>query len=91
MLTKLCFAAVLAVARADESLNSGFLNIPLERNSLLTAYLARVFVGTPPQAQTLKIDTGSPTYSFLNPRNPFCSGSNRPCEATTTFDNLTSS
>ncbi|KAJ4359374.1 hypothetical protein N0V95_002204 [Ascochyta clinopodiicola] len=58
---------------------------------MLDAYLAKLDVGTPPQEQHLKIDTGSPTYAFLNPRNPFCTEANKPCQGADTFDNLTSS
>jgi hypothetical protein len=57
----------------------------------LTAYYAEFGVGTPPQKEYLKVDTGSPRYSFLDPRNSVCTRTSQPCSTFGTFDNLTSS
>ncbi|KAF9690914.1 hypothetical protein EKO04_011224 [Ascochyta lentis] len=81
----------MAGAFAQELSQPLFLKVPLIRNTGLSAYLAKMDVGTPPQEQYVKIDTGSPTYSFLDPRNPFCTTDNNPCSSASTFDNLTSS
>lgn len=88
-------AAAIAVALptviATSQLPSGVIAVPLTRNEGLTAYFAELHVGTPPQKQLLKIDTGSPRYSFLDPRNPVCEREGDPCVRYGTFDNETSS
>lgn len=48
-------------------------------------------VGTPGQRNVLKVDTGSPTIGFENPRSNDCQQSNRPCLQYGSYDNLTSS
>lgn len=72
-------------------LPAGVVAVPLIRNFELDAYYAEFGVGTPSQKEYLKVDTGSPRYSFLDPRNPVCSRTSQPCRTFGTFDNLTSS
>ncbi|KEQ68926.1 acid protease [Aureobasidium namibiae CBS 147.97] len=69
----------------------GAIILPLTYNDFTAAYYAPFQVGTPPQTEYLKVDTGSPTLSFLDPRSSFCEQSNRPCMTYGTFDNETSS
>jgi hypothetical protein len=80
-------AAALPVVAAQ--LPAGVIAVPLTRDSGLTAYYAEFQVGTPPQKTYLKIDTGSPNFSFLDPRNPVCA--TQDCKTFGTFDNTTSS
>ncbi|GKU09796.1 aspartic proteinase yapsin-6 [Fusarium langsethiae] len=70
---------------------AGVIAIPLTRDEGLTAYFAKLQVGTPLQTQYLKIDTGSPRYSFLDPRNEVCQREGGPCHEFGTFNNETSS
>ncbi|RGP63798.1 aspartic ase yapsin-6 [Fusarium sporotrichioides] len=81
------FQSVLAATKTP----AGVIGIPLTRDEGLTAYFAKLRVGTPPQTQYLKIDTGSPRYSFLDPRNQVCQREGDPCEEFGTFNNETSS
>lgn len=69
----------------------GAIAVPLVRESGLGYYLAEFYVGTPPQKELLAMDTGSPTYSFLDPRNSVCESDTNPCSTYGTFDNTTSS
>ncbi len=48
-------------------------------------------MGTPPQKNILRIDTGSETIGFENPRSDECQQSNHPCWEYGSYDNLTSS
>jgi hypothetical protein len=82
------FAAVAVPAVAAE-LPAGVIAVPLSRDAGLTAYYAEFHVGTPPQKSSLKIDTGSPMFSFLDPRNSVCTSQD--CKTFGTFDNTTSS
>ncbi len=50
-----------------------------------------VEVGTPGQRSVLKVDPGSPTMGFENPRSNACQQSNQPCVEYGSYDNLTSS
>jgi hypothetical protein len=50
-----------------------------------------VQVGTPPQPNILKADTGSWTIGLETPNNTDCASPDKPCELYGTFDNLTSS
>ncbi|KAF4995607.1 hypothetical protein FGRMN_4998 [Fusarium graminum] len=70
---------------------AGIIAVPLSRDEGLTAYFAKLQVGTPPQTEYLKIDTGSPRYSFLDPRNEICQRKGNPCREFGTFNNKTSS
>ncbi|KAM0343516.1 hypothetical protein ACHAPU_008411 [Fusarium lateritium] len=70
---------------------AGVIAVPLSRDEGLTAYFSKLQVGTPPQTEYLKIDTGSPRYSFLDPRNEVCQREGNPCREFGTFDNKTSS
>jgi hypothetical protein len=66
--------------------------VPLVRDQeSLLAYYAEFEVGTPPQKNYLKVDTGSPTYSFINSTNSYCTQSSQPCKKWGTFNNKTSS
>lgn len=67
--------------------------MPLVRDdgNTLIAYYAEFDVGTPPQKIYLKVDTGSPTYSFVNPNYTACEGTSKPCKKYGTFNNRTSS
>ncbi|KAL2067820.1 hypothetical protein VTL71DRAFT_15916 [Oculimacula yallundae] len=69
----------------------GGLIVPMILSKNQTAYMAQVSAGTPAQIEFLKVDTGSPTYSFLSSYNPVCSEATKPCQTFGTFDNLTSS
>jgi hypothetical protein len=79
-----------AVAAATKT-HAGVIAVPLSRDEGLTAYFAKLQVGTPPQTQFLKIDTGSPRYSFLDPHNEVCQRDGDPCHEFGTFNNETSS
>lgn len=70
---------------------AGVIAVPLSRDEGLTAYFAKLQVGTPPQTEYLKIDTGSPRYSFMDPRNEVCQRKEKPCSTFGTFNNKTSS
>ncbi|KAG9496356.1 hypothetical protein J7337_012943 [Fusarium musae] len=69
---------------------AGVISVPLSRDAGLTAYYAKLQVGTPPQTEYLKIDTGSPRYSFLDPRNEVCKKQGNNCKTFGTFNNKTS-
>jgi hypothetical protein len=83
--------AALAIPALAAELPAGVVAVPMIRDAALTAYYAEFQVGTPPQKQYLKVDTGSPRYSFLSPRNSVCAEASKPCSTFGTFDNLTSS
>jgi hypothetical protein len=76
---------------AVAELPTGVIAVPLLRDVGQSAYYAEFEVGTPPQKESLKIDTGSPRYSFLDPRNVVCQRDSQPCQTFGTFDNTTSS
>lgn len=82
-------AAVAPTAFAAD-VPSGVIAVPLTRSAVQDAYYAKFEVGTPPQTQYLKIDTGSPRYSFLDPRNQVCAKEGASCTTFGTFDNTTS-
>ncbi|KAH8176703.1 eukaryotic aspartyl protease domain-containing protein [Sarocladium implicatum] len=84
-------ATIVPVVANAASLPAGVIAVPLSRDEGLTAYYAKVEVGTPFQTEFLKIDTGSPRYSFLNPRNEVCHRSGNSCSTFGTFNNETSS
>ncbi|KAF4335900.1 aspartic ase yapsin-6 [Fusarium beomiforme] len=88
-------AAAAAVAfpsvAAGAKTPAGVIAVPLSRDDGLTAYFAKLQVGTPPQTEYLKIDTGSPRYSFLDPHNEVCKRTGDPCKKWGTFNNKTSS
>jgi hypothetical protein len=88
-LLSLVLLATVALPAVAADLPAGVVAVPLSRDWGLTAYYAELQVGTPPQKEYLKIDTGSPNFAFLNPRNPSCATQN--CKTFGTFDNLTSS
>ena len=69
----------------------GAIVLPLTYNELTAAYYAPFEVGTPPQTEYLKVDTGSPTISFLDSQSSFCEQANHPCVRYGAFDNETSS
>ncbi|EWZ85724.1 hypothetical protein NW765_011271 [Fusarium oxysporum] len=69
---------------------AGVISVPLSRDDGLTAYYAKLQVGTPPQTEYLKINTGSPRYSFLDPRNEVCKKQGNSCKTFGTFNNKTS-
>ncbi|KAG6002576.1 hypothetical protein E4U21_002959 [Claviceps maximensis] len=83
-------AAVIAPALAA-NLPDGVIAVPLTRGADFEAYHVEFQVGTPPQKERLKVDTGSPRYAFMNPRNPICARPGNPCSISGTFDNTTSS
>lgn len=87
----LALLAAAPVSAAAADLPAGVIAVPLIRNSDQTAYYAKFGVGTPPQTEYLKIDTGSPRYSFMDPRNAVCQSATQQCKMYGTFDNLTSS
>ncbi|OBS20323.1 hypothetical protein FPOA_06696 [Fusarium poae] len=89
--TALVAAVTFGSASAATKTPAGVIAIPLTRDEGLTAYFAKLQVGTPLQTQYLKIDTGSPRYSFLDPRNEVCQRDGDPCREYGTFNNETSS
>jgi hypothetical protein len=89
--TALVAAVTFGSASAATKTPAGVIAIPLTRDEGLTAYFAKLQVGTPLQTQYLKIDTGSPRYSFLDPRNKVCQRDGDPCREYGTFNNETSS
>lgn len=78
---------VAAIGRAPE----GAIVLPLTYNEFTAAYYAPFHIGTPPQLEYLRVDTGSPTMSFLDSRSSFCNGTDQPCKVYGSFDNYTSS
>ncbi|KAL5115015.1 hypothetical protein ACEQ8H_007056 [Pleosporales sp. CAS-2024a] len=84
----LALLAAVALRTVAADVPAGVIAVPLTRNYELTAYFAEVLVGTPPQKMRLLVDTGSPFYSFLDPRNPVCV--RQDCKTFGTFDNTTS-
>lgn len=87
-LALLAAAALLAHA---QDIPPGVIKVPLIRDAEQTAYYAQFQVGTPAQKAFLKVDTGSPRYSFLASSNEVCMRETRPCNNYGTFDNTTSS
>lgn len=85
----LALLAAVALPAAAAKLPAGVIAVPLSRDTGLSAYYAEFQVGTPPQKTYLKVDTGSPNYAFLDPRNPVCA--TQDCKTFGTFDNTTSS
>jgi hypothetical protein len=85
----LALLAAITIPTIATELPAGVIRVPLSRDIGLTAYYAEVQVGTPPQQTYLKVDTRSPYYSFLDPRNPVCASQN--CKTFSTFNNSTSS
>jgi len=79
--------AAVAITRVP----AGAIVLPLTYNDFTAAYYAPFEIGTPPQTEYLKVDTGSPTVSFLDPQSSFCEQSSHPCMTYGTFDNETSS
>ncbi|KAG5976342.1 hypothetical protein E4U55_007356 [Claviceps digitariae] len=69
----------VVVPSVPGNLPVGVVAVPMTRNAQQDAYYAEFQVGTPPQKELLKVDTGSPRYSFLNPRNPVCARDGQPC------------
>ncbi|KAI1023719.1 hypothetical protein LB504_005067 [Fusarium proliferatum] len=80
------FSGVAAAGKTP----AGVISVPLSRDEGLTAYYAKLQVGTPPQTEYLKVDTGSPRYSFLDPRNEVCKKQGNNCKTFGTFNNKTS-
>jgi hypothetical protein len=89
--TVLLSAAFFQGAFAKSKIPEGAIVLPLTYNEVTAAYYAPFEVGTPPQTEYLKVDTGSPTISFLDSRSSFCEQANHPCVTYGTFDNETSS
>jgi hypothetical protein len=80
----------LAIESRAANTPKGAILVPMVRDDTdLIAYYAKFEVGTPPQKEYLKVDTGSPTYSFINPNNTQCAGG--ACKKYGTFSNTTSS
>jgi hypothetical protein len=84
-------AATVSAVTAQVNVPEGAIVVPMIRNEDQSAYLAELQVGTPSQTVWLKVDTGSPTYSFIDPRNDVCARPVQPCEEYGAFDNITSS
>lgn len=87
----LALLAAVALPAVAADLPAGVIAVPMIRDKDLTAYYAEFQVGTPPQKEYLKVDTGSPRYAFLDPRNTVCARASKPCSTFGTFNNLTSS
>jgi hypothetical protein len=84
-------AANIGLVVAHAQVLPKYVTVPLSRGSGLEAYYAELAVGTPPQKSRLLADTGSPTFSFEDPRNPICQPPYSQCAYYGTFNNLTSS
>ncbi|KAF5560442.1 hypothetical protein FPHYL_6646 [Fusarium phyllophilum] len=80
------FSGLAAATKTPASV----ISVPLSHDEGLTAYYAKLQVGTPPQTEFLKIDTGSPRYSFLDPRDEVCKKQGNNCKTFGTFNNKTS-
>jgi candidapepsin len=89
-LTALLLAVNTVIVNGD-ALPKGSIAIPLIRKSDYSAYMAEFKVGTPPQKEYLKMDTGSPLIAFENPNNNVCSLASKPCAEYGTFTNTSSS
>jgi hypothetical protein len=89
--TVLLLAALGHGAFAMSKAPAGAIALPLTYNEFTASYYAPFEVGTPPQTEYLKVDTGSPTISFLDSQSSFCNQSNYPCKTYGSFDNKTSS
>lgn len=77
--------------RPNRSLPEGVISVPLPRIEEQTAYGVEFQVGTPPQKNILKFDTGSPTIGLQYVRSNECLQSNTPCALYGAYDNETSS
>jgi hypothetical protein len=84
-------AAVAIPAAMAKQVPAGAIAAPMIRNKGQTAYYAEVLVGTPPQKNFLKVDSGSPRYAFLSPDNEVCTRPGQLCKTFGTFNNITSS
>jgi len=89
--TVVLLATFARCAWATSKAPLGAIVLPLTYNEFTAAYYAPFEVGTPPQTEYLKVDTGSPTISFLDSESSFCKQSNDPCKTYGSFDNETSS
>ncbi|KAH7370013.1 aspartic peptidase domain-containing protein [Rhexocercosporidium sp. MPI-PUGE-AT-0058] len=87
----LCLLAALAQPNLASQIPSGYIAVPLIRNSQFLAYLAQISVGTPPQKEYLLVDTGSSTISFYESRSTFCNLPREPCAEYGSYDNISSS
>jgi hypothetical protein len=65
------------VATVAASLPPGVIKIPTTRILNESAYGIEFEVGSPPQSNVLKVDTGSPTIGFENHRNNIWSTARR--------------
>jgi hypothetical protein len=65
--------------------------VPIVRIRNSTAHGAVVGAGTPPQQNTILLDTGSFSFTFENPNSQLCHQADKPCAAYGTYDNATSS
>jgi hypothetical protein len=84
------FAAV-GVAASYSPLPPGVIKIPMTRILNQSAYGIEFEVGTPPQKNILKVDSGSPTIGFENPRNNICQQPGGLCDLYGIYNNLSSS
>ena len=84
-------AAVTIPTSLAKQTPAGTIAVPMIRNNDQTAYYAEMLVGTPPQKNFLKVDSGSPRYAVLSPNNEVCTRPGQLCETFGAFDNLTSS
>jgi hypothetical protein len=83
--------ATAATVSAASTVPNGAILVPMIRDEGGSAYYAEVQVGTPPQTIWLKVDTGSPTYSFIDSRNDVCLRPTEPCKTYGSYDNSMSS
>lgn len=89
--TVLLSTAFATGAFATRKAPEGAIVLPLTYNDFTAAYYAPFEVGTPPQTEYLKVDTGSPTVSFLKSGSSFCEQSTHLCMTYGSFDNESSS
>ncbi|KAK0390930.1 hypothetical protein NLU13_0433 [Sarocladium strictum] len=84
-------ASCASLTAAQTAVPEGAILVPMIRNQDQSAYFAELQVGTPPQSSWLKVDTGSPTYSFVDSQNDLCQSAKQRCERYGSYNNKTSS
>lgn len=92
MLQKLQIAfAILPPLIFASSLPDQVVLVPIIRIRNSSAHGAVIGVGTPPQQNTILLDTGSFSFTFENPNSALCKQADTPCAAYGSYDNATSS
>lgn len=82
--------AILPSLIIASSLPDQVVLVPILRIRNSSAYGAVIGVGTPPQNNTILLDTGSFSFTFENPNSALCEQADTPCAEYGSYDNATS-